>query len=175
MFNSHQKHDHFDIYVINFQSIIAKQADFSLFINENHPDIIFGAETWLFPSIKSSEFIPQFYMTIRHDRNDGYGGVLIGIHNDLNVIECLVNQVCDLVICKILLTDADPIFLCVPYRAPNSGLTYFEAVISTLTDISHNNLNSPVWIADDFDLPIIDWKDGSISGHNTPIALLNYF
>ena len=66
------------------------------------------------------------------------------------------SQVCDLVICKILLTDADPIFLCALYRAPNSDLTYFETVISTLADIAHNNLNSPIWIAGDFNLPIID-------------------
>jgi len=41
-------------------------------------------------------------------------------------------------------------------------------VISTLTNIAHNNLNSPIWIAGDFNLPDINWKDGSITGHNYP-------
>ena len=106
-------HDHLDIFVINFQSVVSKQAEFSLFINDNHPDIIFGTETWLKASIKSSEFIPHLYTTIRHDRNDGYGGVLIGIKKDLNVIEYSVDQVSDLVMCKILLPDVDPVlFMC---------------------------------------------------------------
>ena len=35
-----QAQDYFDIAIINFQSIISKQANFSLFLNDNHPDII---------------------------------------------------------------------------------------------------------------------------------------
>ena len=114
------------------------------------PDIIFGTETWLKASIKSSEFIPHSYTTIRHDRNDGYGGVLIGIKKDLNVIEYSVDQVSDFVVCKILLPDVDPVYLCAVYRAPNSDLSHFEAVVSTLTNIAKNNPNSPIWIAGNF-------------------------
>jgi len=38
-------------------------------------------------------------------------------------------------------------------------------VISTLTNIAHNNLNSSIWIAGDFNF---NWKDGSITGHSYP-------
>jgi len=54
--------DHLDTFVINFQSIVSKQADFSLFINNNCLDIILGTE-------KMVKGINQVYY--------GYGGVLI--------------------------------------------------------------------------------------------------
>ena len=41
-------------------------------------------------------------------------------------------------------------------------------MISTLTNIAQNNPNSPIWIAGDFNLPDINWKDGLITGHNYP-------
>ena len=40
--------------------------------------------------------------------------------------------------------------------------------MSTLTNIAQNNPNSPIWIACDFNLPDINWEDGSITGHNYP-------
>ena len=41
-------------------------------------------------------------------------------------------------------------------------------MITTLTNIVCNNPQSPIWIAGDFNLPIINWSDGSISGNNYP-------
>jgi len=69
------------------------------------------------------------YTILRHDRNDGYGGVLIGIKEDLNIIEYMVDKVSEFVMCKILLP---PVYLCTVYRVPNSDLSHFEAVMSTL-------------------------------------------
>jgi len=72
--------------------------------------------------------------------------------------------------CKILLPDThcSPVYLCTVYRAPNSDLSHFEAVMSTLTNIAPNNLNSPIWIAGDFNLPDINWEDSLTTGHNYP-------
>ena len=70
--------------------------------------------------------------------------------------------------CKILPPDIDPVYLCTFYRAPNSDLSHFEAVMSTLTNITQNNPNSSIWISGDFNLPDINWEDGSITGHNYP-------
>ena len=106
-----RSHDLLSNYAINFQRIVFKQAKFSLSTNDHHPDIILGTQTWLKASIKSSEFIPHLFTTIRHNRNDGYGGVLVGVNKDLNVIEYTVNQVSDLVMCKILLPDISSLFL----------------------------------------------------------------
>ena len=77
--------DQFDI-TVNFQSILAKQADLLLFVNKHQPDIIFGTEIWLSPEVKSSEIFSPSYNIIRHERNDGCGGVLLGIQNNLNIL-----------------------------------------------------------------------------------------
>jgi len=45
--------------VINFQSIVAKRAEFHSVINDHHPDIIFGNETWLTPIINTAKFFSQ--------------------------------------------------------------------------------------------------------------------
>ena len=58
--------------------------------------------------------------------------------------------------------------MCAVYRPPNSNLVYLENMITTLTNIVRNNPQSPIWIAGDFNLPIINWSDGSISGNNYP-------
>jgi len=86
-YTNQQPNQIFNIVVINFQSILAKKAGLSLFISEQQPDIIFGTETWLLPKIKSAEFLPSNYKVIRHDREDRYGGVLLGFCNDLNIVE----------------------------------------------------------------------------------------
>ena len=83
----------------------------------------------------------------------------------LNVLQ---KMILTLVICKIILPNKEPILLCAVYRPPNSNLVYLENVITTLTNIVRNNPQSPIWIAGDFNLPIINWSDGSISGNNYP-------
>ena len=44
--------------------------------------MIIGIETWLNNRIHSSEIFPSNYEVIRHDREDGYGGVLLAIRRD---------------------------------------------------------------------------------------------
>ena len=73
--------------MINFQSIISKRAAFLNLIDDHHPDIIFGTETWLLPIISTAEFLPANYMSFRKDRTDGYGGVLLAFRDTLNVTE----------------------------------------------------------------------------------------
>ena len=65
------------VLVLNYQSIVSKKADLNCFIEATNPNIIIASETWLKPSINSSEFLPQHYIAYRNDREDGYGGVLL--------------------------------------------------------------------------------------------------
>ena len=44
--------------VVNFQSIKNKAPEVQVFLNNTEPDIIIGAETWLYPGVQSSEVIP---------------------------------------------------------------------------------------------------------------------
>ena len=74
---------------INFQNVVAKHPYLHCLLNERQPDVIFRCETWLSPSIQTSEIFPTSYHVFRHDRNDGYGGVLLAVHNALT---CKVYQ-----------------------------------------------------------------------------------
>jgi len=47
-----------------------------------YPDII-GKESWLNPSIYTSEVFPPTYNVYRKDRSDGYGRVFIACHHKL--------------------------------------------------------------------------------------------
>ena len=76
-----------NLFMINFQSIISKRAAFLNLIDDHHPDIIFGTETWLSLTISTAEFLPANYMSFRKDRTDGYGGVLLAFRDTLNATE----------------------------------------------------------------------------------------
>ena len=43
------------------------------------PDFITGCETWLSQVVFDSEVLPESYRVYRTDRNDCYGGTLIGL------------------------------------------------------------------------------------------------
>ena len=60
---------------------MAKRAELHNLINDHHPDIIFGSETWLSSSVNTAEFIPTNYNTLRKDRLDVYGSVLLAFWN----------------------------------------------------------------------------------------------
>ena len=66
---------------------MAKKAEFHNLINDQHPAIIFGSETWLSPSGNTANFFPKGYNFLRLDRCDGYGGVLLAFRNTLNIVE----------------------------------------------------------------------------------------
>ena len=59
---------------VNFQSIVAKRAEFWAVLDAVRPDVVFGSETWLNPNISNSEIFPTDYRVYRSDRGDGYGG-----------------------------------------------------------------------------------------------------
>ena len=54
---------------INFQSIRNKQGELINLIDSTKPDVIFGTETWLDPSIKDAQFFQEGYNIYRNDRN----------------------------------------------------------------------------------------------------------
>ena len=64
---------------VNFQSVMNKKEEIGNLIDSADPCVIIGTETWLNSRIHSSEIFPSNYEVIRHDREDGYGGVLLAI------------------------------------------------------------------------------------------------
>ena len=53
--------------VINCQSLKSKQAILGCFVDTHNPDIIFGTESWLSPSISSSEVYTHGFCIYRQD------------------------------------------------------------------------------------------------------------
>jgi len=68
--------------VINIQSVASKKESFWELIDQHHPDIIYGCETWLNQTVYDNEVLPS-YKVYCNDRADGYGGVLLGIRSNL--------------------------------------------------------------------------------------------
>lgn len=87
---------------INFQSIHAKKVVFWNLIEAAKPDVIFGSETWLKPNITHGEVFPPDYNLYRKDARDGYGGVLLGIHNSLTSHQIDLDSDAEMVAAKIV-------------------------------------------------------------------------
>ena len=49
-------------------------------IEAESPHFIAGTETWLNPSVYSSEVFPSDYLVFHNDRPDGYGGTVFACH-----------------------------------------------------------------------------------------------
>ena len=70
--------DHsFKVVVINCQSIVGKKSVLDNLIHEYKPDVIVGTESWLKPTIPSSEIFSSCFEVFRRDRLDSYGGVFL--------------------------------------------------------------------------------------------------
>ena len=90
--------------VMNFQSIVGKKSSFNYAIDYYKPDIrIFGTETWLKPTIPSSEMFPSQYQVIRKDRTDGFGGVLLACEKVYTWEEIPIDLTCEIVAAKLLI------------------------------------------------------------------------
>ena len=57
--------------VINTQCVKNKVSEFHCMLDEHNPDIVMVTETWLDPSITSSDIIPTNYSVYRKDRQAG--------------------------------------------------------------------------------------------------------
>ena len=154
------------VLVLNCQSIVSKKADLNCLIETTNPDIIIASETWLKPSINSSEFLPQNYIVYRKDREDGYGGVLLAHKITLTSHQLHIDSLCELVACKFDQTD-NPLVICSVYRPPSSNIEYLDCMCKDLQSITLTNPSSTMWIGGDLNLPdmIINWSLNAITGH----------
>ena len=91
--------------------MVSKKADLNCLFEVTDPDIIIASETWLKPSINSSEFLPLNYIAYRKDREDGYGGVLLAHKITLMSHQLHIDSPCKIVACKFNLTD-NPLVIC---------------------------------------------------------------
>jgi len=160
--------------ILNCQSIVSKRASLEVFIKDHNPDVLVLSETWLSPDILSTEFLPHHYNVFRKDREDGYGGVLIAYKNSFACYELHYDSSVEIVVSKFIL-NKQSLIICSLYRPPNRDLEYMENLCQQLHNICLTNLDTPIWIAGDVNLPNIDWESLCIDNNTYPIALCEKF
>ena len=109
--------------VINTQCVKNKVSEFHCMLDEHNPDIVMVTETWLDPSIPSSDIIPTNYSVYRKDRQAGQtgGGVMIAVRNNLLSSACPdLDTDCELVWAKIELLGARNLYVGAYYRPPSA-------------------------------------------------------
>lgn len=145
----------------NINSLKNKLENFNINLKLADYDIIAITETWLNPSILTSEIFDDKYTVHRKDRNftgtgkaDG-GGVLLAvkglISERIEKFESTNPQVESIWI-KIYTDKKSYFYLCVIYIAPSSGKEVYKDFFSKLED-HDSELNSCVLVVGDFNLP----------------------
>lgn len=153
--NISDSHDHSLVTLsLNCQSLVGKRESFWNLIDIHKPSIIFGQESWLKPSISSSEVFPSEYIAYHHNRADGYGGVFIACHNSLTLYELDTSTAsCELVSCQIKLINNSSLIVISIYHPPPSNDYYLDNLCNQLNGIVSSHPNSMIWIAGDVNLP----------------------
>ena len=61
------------------------------------------------------------------------------------------------------------------YRPPNSGIPYTEELRNIISSLQSKHKDSTLWIGGDANLPDIDWKSSTVTGHNYLLSINNAF
>ena len=159
---------------INFQKLYNKREAFWSLVDATKPDITFGCETWLNPSISQGEIFPPGYNLYRKDCKDSYGGVLLGIHDSLISHQVEVEPDVEFVAAKII-SGKQNFVVGAAYRPPSSKQPYMDSINLVIESLCISNPGAAVWIGGDFNLPDIDWPTDQIIGHQYPLRLNDSF
>ena len=82
------------------------------FIVSNKPDVIFGSESWVHPSISTSEVFSPEFQVFRKDRKDGRGGeVFLACNRRVFWQEVTLHTSCEVVACKTELNKQDLLYI----------------------------------------------------------------
>lgn len=158
----------FSIYYQNVRGLRSKTSDFKSQVLANNYDIVVLTETWLLPSINSSELFDARYNVYRRDRdydNTGQkygGGVLIAVNNKFNSVPVIVfhSQVEDLWV-KITISHGGLksfLYLCSVYIPPSARTTTYACVFDKIKDnFTHLKHSGHLLIFGDFNISEIEW------------------
>ena len=162
--------------VINFQSIKNKVQEAQVLIESAEPDIIIGTETWLNPSIYSSDVLPNNYAVFRRDRADSHGGVLIAVKDDLVCTPVATNRESELISVKVRINRSKSIIVAAFYRPPNESTTeHAQTVLDELARLRQEHSKCEFWIGGDFNLSDIDWPTLAIKSNQYPAAMSSIY
>ena len=166
------------VLTVNFQSIKSKRETFWSMLEYTEPDIIIASETWLHPGNAEKEVLPDNYRFVarKDKKSDPHGGVAIIAKSDIEGVELDLNTNTEFVAasfsCKVL---KKPLIVGSLYRPPNSGIPYTEELRNIISSLQSKHKDSTLWIGGDANLPDIDWKSSTVTGHNYLLPINNAF
>ena len=123
--------------------------------------------------ICNNEIFPQDNQVYRVDRADGYGGVFFACHNTINCTQISIQSQCEVVACKVNLSDGHVLIVLTIYRPPNRDIQYMQNVCKVIENLCSKYENAVMWVTGDFNLPNIDWSSNSVVGSTYPLELCN--
>jgi len=105
----------------------------------------------------------------RCDRGDGYGGVLIGVINDIS--SDLIDTLSNLEICSVLLKLSNNLSLIATsaYRPPRGNVARQTNLYNYIVDVADKHPNEIICCYGGFNLPDIEWENGSVTSHRYPL------
>jgi len=142
-------------------------------LETENPHFIAGTETWLNPSVYSSEFFPSDYLVFRNDRSDGYGGTVFACHKSFPCTRLPVTTTCEVLVCKISLTNNRVLIIMTIYRPPNTDNNYMQSLCKTIEEIYCTYTNAVIWITGDVNLPNVDWVNNTVTRPTYSLEIYN--
>jgi len=124
--------------------------------------VICLCKTWLNENILNNEILPSNDKVHQCDCGDGYDWVLIGITSNISLD--LIDTPSNLEIYFISLKLSNNFAICA-YRPPSGDVAYQTNLCNYIVDMVDKHPNEIICCYGDFNLPDIDWKNGSVTSH----------
>ena len=180
---ANSKPNQIKVCTIKFGSLVSHNKHLKVklhqFLETHKPDIVLGYETNLNTEIDSREIFPDYYLhrpPNRKDRDTSEkgGGVLIAVKGSISSVEQLSPADCEITWTKISLLGGDILFGSF-YRPPKSPIDHLEQLELLMNNLKQlNGLHGKhVILGGDFNLPDINWQDGSIRANQQYSAAIN--
>lgn len=163
--NSSQKNDDrrlkpLRIILLNCQSIRNKKPRLEETIDDLRPDVIIGTESWLDPSIHTSEIFPSNFTVFRKDRASD--NIFIAIDSSfITLHECELDTECEIIWAKLQMVGQKSLLIGALYRPPppSSDKYYLEQLNVSLSRIGNTHHIS---LGGEFNTPDIFWENESL-------------
>ena len=127
-----------------------KPAQLQTLIQSTNADIVIGSESWLNPSISSSEVFPPDFTCYRNDRSSGKGGgVFLLVSNQFDSYEpeeLKAGDECELVWAKLKVQGSKDLYIGSFYRPPdNNDPEYLDQLQKFISRVPTQN-GAHLWI-----------------------------
>lgn len=171
-------------YYQNCRGLNGKVTEFSLSLLASDYDIVALTETWLKPSVLSTELFGDSYFVFRCDRSSQNsskrhgGGVIVAIKCDFqcNIINFIVCDTLEIVIVKMFVKQIAIYIICV-YIPSNSLSSVYDTFINAISTFFNNIAigdRDMVLILGDFNVPSCAWVPDSDGNNNILVPVGNH-